>query len=153
VEEEFEILVDVLDEPTCWRLLARAALGRVGFLDGDDLVVLPVNAAVHHGQVVIRTAVGTSLARAATAGRRVAFEVDHSDRVAESGWSVLVRGRLRDVTDGAERRNVDDRSVRPWMPGPRDVWLVVEPTVVTGRAVHRRRRIPPPFGVASMPID
>ena len=153
VEEEYEILVDELDAPTCWRLLSRAGFGRVGLLDGgDDLVVLPVNAAVVHDRILIRTADGTSLARAAAAGGRVAFEADHTDRVAESGWSVLVRGHLRDVTDGAERGQVDALTVRPWMPGPRDVWLVIDPLVVTGRSIHRRRRIPPPFGVSSMPL-
>lgn len=154
VEEEYEILVDDLDEATCWRLLSRAGFGRVGFLDGEeDLVVLPVNAAVVHDRIMIRTAEGTSLARAATSGGRVAFEADHTDRVAESGWSVLVRGHLRDVTDAEERRHVDDLTVRPWMPGPRDVWLTIDPFEVTGRSIHRRRRIPPPFGVSSMPID
>ena len=60
-----------------------------------------MNCAVVDRRVVFRTAWTSSLASLG-AGARVGFEADHADQVAESGWSVLVRGRLRDVTDGPE---------------------------------------------------
>src|SRR4029079_12559937 len=97
--DEYDIEVTELDEETCWRLLARAGFGRVGFVDVDDeLAVLPVNAGVHNGRVIFRTAEGASVARRGD-GSMVAFEADHTDHVAEAGWSVLVRGRLWDVSD------------------------------------------------------
>ena len=117
VDDEFEILVEELDEPSCWRLLSRAGFGRVGLLHDGEIVVLPVNAAVVDRRVVFRTADESMLA--AGDGTTVAFEADHTDRVAESGWSVLVRGRLVDVTERPETAAWHELTVRPWLPGPR----------------------------------
>lgn len=149
---DYDILVDELDEPTCWRLMVRAGFGRVGFMQGDDLIVLPVNAAVSEQRVIFRTADGTSLAAAGT-GSAVAFEADHTDRVAESGWSVLVKGRLWDVTDRPETANWHELAVRPWVPAPRNRWMMIEPTSVTGRMIHRHRNLPARMKASYMPPD
>ena len=139
--DQYDIAVAELDEDTCWRLLARASVGRVGFVDAErDLVVLPVNAGVHERRVIFRTADGTSLARHGD-GAIVAFEADHTDQVAEAGWSVLVRGRLWDVTDAAVPAEWSEFTVHPWAPPPRDRWMAIEPTRVTGRMVERHRRV------------
>jgi uncharacterized protein len=151
VDDEFEIMVEELDEPSCWRLLSRAGFGRVGLMHDGEIVVLPVNAAVVDRRVVFRTADESMLA--AGDGTTVAFEADHTDRVAESGWSVLVRGRLVDVTERPETATWHELTVRPWLPGPRNRWMVVDPAAVTGRSVHRRRILPHPPGVSYMPPD
>ena len=139
MEEQFEIVVDELTEETCWRLLTRVGFGRVGFRDGDGVAVLPVNAVTNDRQVIFRTRSGTSLAGAV--GLNVAFQADHIDDVAESGWSILVRGRLTEVTDPDRRRVLERSRLRPWAPGPRDQWMVIEPTTVTGRMVQRHRHL------------
>ena len=142
MEQDYEILVDELDEQACWQLLTRAGFGRVGFVEDDGVVVLPVNSAVREQCIIFRTGEGTSLA-AAGDGSVVAFEADHTDRVAESGWSVLVRGRLWDVTDRPEVATWSAVLVRPWAPGPRERWMRIEPTRVTGRTIQRHRNLPP----------
>ena len=139
--DQYDISVTDLDEDTCWRLLARAAFGRVGFVDSDgEVVVLPVNAGVHDHRVIFRTAAATSLARRGD-GSMVAFEADHTDHVAEAGWSVVVRGRLWDVTDGPIPAMWREFAVHPWAPPPRDRWMVIDPVRVTGRMVARHRRV------------
>jgi uncharacterized protein len=150
--DEYDIIVDELDDASCWRLLERAGFGRVGFCQGDEVVVLPVNAGVMHARVVFRTAAGTSLARAGD-GSVVAFEADHTDRVAESGWSVVVRGRLWDVTDRPEVATWHELAVHPWAPPPRDRWMMIEPTMVTGRMIQRHRNMPAGVHVPYMPPD
>jgi nitroimidazol reductase NimA-like FMN-containing flavoprotein (pyridoxamine 5'-phosphate oxidase superfamily) len=141
MEQEYDIRVDELDERTCWQLLTRAGFGRVGFVEDAGIVVLPVNSAVRDQRIIFRTAVGTSLA-AAGDGSVVAFEADHTDRVAESGWSVLVQGQLWDVTDRPEVATWSTVLVRPWAPGPRDRWMRIDPTRVTGRMIQRHRNLP-----------
>jgi hypothetical protein len=139
--DEYDIEMAELDQETCWRLLARAGFGRVGFVDtNDELVVLPVNAAVHDRRVIFRTADGTSLARRGD-GAMVAFEADHTDAVAEAGWSVVVRGRLWDVTTDPIPAAWHDFAVHPWAPPPRDRWMAIDPVRVTGRMVERHRRV------------
>ena len=135
---EYEITVDDLDEDMCWRLVAQAAVGRVAFIHDFELWVLPVNSAVVGGRVVFRTS-DDSMLRAAGDNSLVAFEADHTDRVNETGWSVLVRGRLRDVTDTPITGAWHELTVRPWAPGPRNRRMLIEPSAVTGRRIHRRR--------------
>lgn len=152
MDDEYDIMIDVLDEATCWRLAVRAGFGRVGFVLDDEVTVLPVNVAVTDGRVVFRTSSDTSLARAGN-GSSVAFETDHTDRVAESGWSVVIRGRLWDVTDRPETADWHQLLVRPWAPPPREVWMAIEPSAVTGRMIHRHRHLPPSARVPYMPPD
>ena len=151
--DEYDIAITELDEETCWRLLARAAFGRVGFVDSDgEVVVLPVNAGVHDRRVIFRTAAATSLARRGD-GSTVAFEADHTDHVAEAGWSVVVRGQLLDLTDGPIPAAGHDLAVHPWAPPPRDRWMVIEPMRVTGRMVERHRRVTSDVRVPYMAPD
>ena len=132
--DEFDIIVDVLDESTCWRLMSRSGFGRLGFMDGEELMVLPMNAAVSENRVVFRTTADSMFARAGN-GTKVVFEVDQTDRVAESGWSVLLRGVAEEVVEPAVRAALDELPLRPWAPGLRDHWIRVSPVTVTGRAI------------------
>ncbi len=138
MNDEYEITVDELDAEACWRLLSRARFGRVGFVADDAITMLPVNAAVSHRRIVFRTADDTSLA-AIRSGSVVAFECDHTDNVAESGWSVLVRGRIHDASGSPETRSWEELDVHPWAPRPRNRWMLIQPATVTGRMIHRHR--------------
>src|SRR4029077_19144845 len=79
-------------------LLGGASLGRVA-VSGDALpVVLPVFIAMVGDHIVFRTVPGTKLS-AAVQGAIVAVEADELDERTGEGWSVLVRGIAREVTD------------------------------------------------------
>lgn len=151
MDEDYEIVADELDEATCWRLLARVGFGRVGFVHAGAVAVLPVNVAVIGQRVVFRTGEHTSLT--AADGTAVAFEADHTDQVAESGWSVLVRGQLDTVTDAAEAAAFEESGLHAWAPDSRDRWMTITPTEVTGRMIQRHRNLPPGARVPYMPPD
>ena len=138
ITDRYAVNLEVLDDATCWRLLARAAFGRIVFFHDGELHVLPVNAAVKAEKVIFRVLDG-SLVASAGQGGMVAFESDEIDLTAESGWSVLVRGSLWDVTDTAAAMAWDELSVRSWAPGRHGRWMCVEPTAVTGRILSRKR--------------
>jgi Pyridoxamine 5'-phosphate oxidase len=123
-----------LDE--CLRFLRGTDLGRVAFMDGDFPVVLPVNYRLTDGAggewwLTLRTRSGNVIDQAPL---HVAFEVDGMDAVAHRGWSVLVRGDLRHVVPTAGTTNIGDSE--PWIDDGRDSWLIVEPTLVSGRRLH-----------------
>lgn len=124
-----------LDEAECRELLGTHGVGRIAVSDADGPVVVPVNYSVVDGAIVFRTAADTTPALAA--GNRVAFEVDRVDEAFSSGWSVLVRGGARSVTDPGDGRRLD-REARsgPWAGGARDLWIRVEPETVTGRRIR-----------------
>lgn len=152
MDDEYEITVDELDTDACWRFLAGCHFGRVGFVQDGAVLVLPVNVAISDEHVIFRTSAGSSLAAAGN-GAAVAFEADSTDRVAESGWSVMVRGSLWDLTDVRSMASWKDVEVHPWAPGASDRWMAVEPTLVTGRAIQRHRNVPAGVRLPYMPPD
>jgi uncharacterized protein len=136
---ETVVWVDDLDEAVCWRLVAGQAVGRVAFVDGGEPCVLPVNHCVTGTTIVFRTG-GETMLHSLGDGAPVAFEVDGSDGTAETGWSVLVRGHLSEVTDPAERARLAELLLfHPWAPGPKDRWMTIEPRHISGRSISRRR--------------
>ncbi|MEU6912798.1 helix-turn-helix domain-containing protein [Streptomyces olindensis] len=123
-----------LTEAECRALLATHGVGRLAVAADAGPVVLPVNYSVVDGAIVFRTEPGTVLAGAD--GRQVAFEVDRVDEAFSEGWSVLVRGPARAVTDPDETARLDDQAYSPpWAGGRRELWLRVEPVAVTGRRI------------------
>jgi uncharacterized protein len=135
-EHQYIVNYDDLEEAVCWRLASSVAVGRVGFVYDDDPIVLPVNSMVVDGRIAFRTA-GDSMLHALGSGDRVAFEADHFDTVAESGWSVLVRGHLWEVVDDELHNRLIAASTHPWAPGPKDRWMIIVPSVVSGRSITR----------------
>ncbi len=123
-----------LTEEQCWELLAGQQVGRLAVNDAHGPVILPVNYVVHAGTVVIRSDPGTKRA-AAVHSLPAAFEVDHVDDHRRLGWSVLVRGRLVEVTDPAERSRLDALALAPYVGGAKTHYLqLIEPTV-SGRRI------------------
>jgi nitroimidazol reductase NimA-like FMN-containing flavoprotein (pyridoxamine 5'-phosphate oxidase superfamily) len=125
-----------LEESVCWRLVSRVAIGRVGFVYDGEPMVLPVNSMLIEGKIAFRTA-GDSMLHELGDGEVVAFEADHVDPVSESGWSVLVRGHLWEVTDQALLDQLAASPTHPWAPGVIDRWMAITPSKVSGRSITR----------------
>lgn len=134
-----------LDEDACWELLAEHSVGRVAVATDGGPAIVPVNYAVDGRTLVYRTAPDASPARAVEADE-LAFEVDHLDEAQRIGWSVLVVGRARRLTDPEEVRSLAERLTgpdgdragggpEPWAGGTRDLWVRLAPGRVTGRRV------------------
>ncbi|MEU6244097.1 pyridoxamine 5'-phosphate oxidase family protein [Streptomyces sp. NPDC047024] len=118
----------------CRALLGDHGVGRLAVVPDDGPVVVPVNYTVVDNAIVFRTAANATPALAD--GERVAFEVDRIDDAFSRGWSVLVRGDARIVTDPGERDELAERAYSgPWAGGTRDVWVRLDPDAVTGRRI------------------
>ena len=103
----------------------------------DGPTILPLNYTVIDGAVLFRTA--PDAVPATAVGAHVAFEVDHIDEALSQGWSVLIRGFARAVTDpDAVRRLTELAYSGPWAGGERDVWVRLEPAEITGRRIAVR---------------
>ncbi|MGJ7439751.1 pyridoxamine 5'-phosphate oxidase family protein [Aquipuribacter sp. MA13-6] len=123
-----------LSESECWVLLREAMVGRLAVSVDDEPDVFPVNHVVDHGTLVFRTAEGTKLS--AAAGRRVAFEIDGYDPASGQAWSVVVKGRAREVTELYDVLDTMGLPLSPWHASPKPRFVRVEPTTVTGRRFH-----------------
>ncbi|MER6503291.1 pyridoxamine 5'-phosphate oxidase family protein [Streptomyces sp. NPDC001455] len=126
--------LQALSPDECRVRLSTHGVGRVAVPTPDGPAIIPVNYEVVDDAVVFRTAPGS--APAAAAGTDVAFEVDHIDEAMSQGWSVLVAGPARVVSDpGAMRRLADRAHTEPWAGGERGMWICIRPTRLTGRRI------------------
>ena len=123
-----------LTRSECFGLLANGQLGRVAVTDDHGPLVFPVNYVLDRHTVVFRTEPGTKL-HAASRGSRVCFEADGLDAAARTGWSVIVRGEITEVTDRAELARLRELPLQPWAPGARDHYVRILPAVLTGRRI------------------
>ena len=91
--------------------------------------------------VVFRTDPGSKL-DAATERESVAFEVDAIDEATRTGWSVVVRGTLAEITDPAQLKRLRALPLYPWAPGEKSRYVRVRPVSVTGRRIRIPHELP-----------
>jgi hypothetical protein len=111
------------------RLLGSVALGRVVFTQKAMPAIRPVNHLVEAGAVIIRTHLGAAVLT--TIGEVVAYEADSIDPHTHLGWSVVVVGRARVVTNPEDVAR-HERMLRPWVSTEMDHVIRIEPQIVTG---------------------
>ncbi|MFD8524848.1 pyridoxamine 5'-phosphate oxidase family protein [Streptomyces sp. NPDC012403] len=115
------------------RRLTEATVGRIVHTRDALPAVLPVNFLLEEsGAVLLRTSASSELVRAVD-GAVVAFEADEVDVAARSGWSVVVTGSASVVTDPDEHEHLVRTGPRSWVPWPVEVFVRIEPELVTGR--------------------
>ncbi len=130
------LVVAPVDDSECWRLLRSAELGRVGVTISAAPVILPVFYTVLDDTIIFRTGTGTKLT-AATSATVVVFEVDHFDPGTDTGWSVVMQGVAREVTDPtrlARLRSLPLRTVTDHDQGDR--FVAVPATTISGRVIQ-----------------
>ena len=122
-----------LSESECWRLLGSHDLGRIAFLVDGWPQVFPVNYSTEEGAVLFRSAPGAKATQGP--GSRACFEIDGWDDMASIGWSVMVQGTIRDITEAADEQALELRrlSPRPAAPGTRNLMLALVASRVSGR--------------------
>lgn len=126
--------LEILSEAESAELLRSHDLGRLGLIDDQGRpLIFPVNYFFDEGIVAFRTAPGTKLDIAP--GSYVSFEIDGWDPDEGVGWSVLVRGLARDVTEprGAPSGRIRYWPVEPRAPGSRLHWIGVWVDEISGR--------------------
>ncbi|RVU22735.1 helix-turn-helix domain-containing protein [Streptomyces antnestii] len=122
----------------CWERLSTHGVGRVAIDGPAGLLIVPLNYTVVDGAIAFRTAPDATPATAV--GNQVAFEVDRIDEALSQGWSVLLQGRGRAVTDPDTVRRLNALAYSgPWAGGERDMWVRVEPDAISGRRIVVRR--------------
>jgi nitroimidazol reductase NimA-like FMN-containing flavoprotein (pyridoxamine 5'-phosphate oxidase superfamily) len=116
-------------------LLASVPLGRIVFTVNALPAIRPVNHVVENGEVIIRThgdsAIATHTAKSGIGGIVVAYEADEIDPVTHLGWSVVVTGYARQITDPGQLAHYND-TVAPWVEHTMDQAVRIRPDMVNG---------------------
>jgi nitroimidazol reductase NimA-like FMN-containing flavoprotein (pyridoxamine 5'-phosphate oxidase superfamily) len=120
----------------CWDLLGSTPVGRIGVLVDSAPEIYPVNHVVDGRTIVFRTDRGAKL-RGLDRSPLVCFQVDGFDPAARTGWSVLAKGRAREVTAAEEERRLLRLDLSYWSVGPKPRWIRIEPDEVTGRRIFQ----------------
>lgn len=127
--------LEILHLGDCFQLLTSVPLGRIGFVAGGEVVILPVNFLVDGQDVVFRTAEGSKLS-AVEVGHYVGFEADSYDAATGTGWSVVVNGLAEIVDSDEEEARLDTLGLSSWGSGDSGrVWVRIRPLSITGRRI------------------
>ncbi|HEY2076356.1 MAG TPA: pyridoxamine 5'-phosphate oxidase family protein [Streptosporangiaceae bacterium] len=129
----------VLDSMTvaeCRQHLAGGGIGRFLFVEpGRGPVAIPVNFRMDEDDVVFRTGSEGSVA-AGVHQSPVSFDVDHLDDALSEGWSVLVTGEARVITDPGEIARAASLNIEPWAGGNKAAYVRLTARQITGRRIR-----------------
>ncbi|TDT97404.1 pyridoxamine 5'-phosphate oxidase-like protein [Streptomyces sp. 846.5] len=124
-----------LDSAEALRLLGSVGLGRIVFTQSALPAIRPVNHIIDNGDIVIRTHEGAALTlvteQAGETGVVVAYEADKIDPDTHLGWSVVVTGYARRVTDPPSLAHYQ-RLLEPWVDQAMDYAVCIHPEIITG---------------------
>jgi nitroimidazol reductase NimA-like FMN-containing flavoprotein (pyridoxamine 5'-phosphate oxidase superfamily) len=130
--------VTVLGPDECWDRLASAEVGRLAVVVHAEPEIFPVNYAVDGRTIVFRTAEGTKLAAVAM-NAAAAFEVDGYDAETGQAWSVVLKGIAHRLEHFDEIYAADELPLYPWQGTPKQFYVRIRHTSVTGREFTRVR--------------
>lgn len=122
-----------LSSQECETMLRAGVVGRIAVATPNGPYIVPVNYSVVDDAIVVRT---TPYSLVGTHGRNVvvAFEVDYVDHEQQHGWSVVARGRSKVVTTPEDLEHIRRLwAPRPWASGPRNLFLQIPWSELTGR--------------------
>ena len=128
--------LEELSPAQCRAHVAAGGVGRFLFAEpGRGPVAIPVNFRMDGDDVIFRTAHDGVIA-AGVRQPQVSFDVDHLDETSGEGWSVLMSGSARLITEPAELERVHVLGVEPWAGGSRPDFVRIVVTEVTGRRIR-----------------
>ena len=113
-------------------LLGSVNLGRLVFTHEALPAIRPVNHLVECESIIVRATAGAAIISAANRhGIVVAYEADSIDPDSHVGWSVIVVGTARLLTDDSAAARYRTR-LKPWVSGPVDDVITISSDLVTG---------------------
>ncbi len=128
-------VLETLTTQQCREHLAGGGVGRFLFVEpGRGPVAIPLNYLMDGDDIVFRTGRQGSIADAVR--QQVSFDVDHIDDTLSEGWSVLLSGTARIITDPAELQHATALGIEPWAGGDRDVYVRLSASQITGRRIR-----------------
>ncbi len=125
-----------LSEEQSWELLESRNTGRLGYLHEGRILIFPINYLVHDRSIYFRTSSDGAIG-AATPRPSMSFEIDLASPERSGGWAVLASGPAKHVKDPELLTFLWGRIMpEPWGAGLRDLFVCIEPTIITGRSVY-----------------
>lgn len=135
MEHQHQPRVEELTSAEALELLQRHSyVGRLGFIVDGLPMILPVNYLATEDSIVFCTEPGTKLS-VVGGGAPVVFEVDDSRPLYHAGWSVIVQGTAREITDAAELDELRRGPLRSWAARSTGHWVRISVDGISGRRI------------------
>jgi nitroimidazol reductase NimA-like FMN-containing flavoprotein (pyridoxamine 5'-phosphate oxidase superfamily) len=113
-------------------LISSVPIGRLVFTHQALPAIRPVNHLVEGESVIVRATAGAAVTAAAGRdGVVVAYEADEIDNNARVGWSVIIVGTARLLTDEMAADRYRAR-LTPWLSESMDDVIIITADIVTG---------------------
>lgn len=112
-------------------LLGGVSLGRIVFTHRALPAIRPVNHLVEGESIIVRATTGAAIISASRDGTVVAYEADSIDPDTHDGWSVIVVGTARLLTDDAAAARYR-LLLHPWISGESDDVIMISTDMVSG---------------------
>jgi transcriptional regulator with XRE-family HTH domain len=125
--------LDPLSAEQCDVHLGMGKFGRLVYGAGRGPVAIPVNYEYTDGQIIVST--DPEKATWLEGLRIVGFEVDRVDAGLSEGWSVLVTGEVRIVSDPDEIQRLSSLELASWGDRDEHTLIAITPTQITGRVI------------------
>ncbi len=125
--------LDELSENECLALLKSHSTGRLAILKDDEPSIFVINYLLDGHTVAFRTDPGMKLEGASF--HPVSLEIDELDEKTHAGWSVVVNGFGRDITEAVDEWSEEIRNIDllPWVAGEKGHWVAIVNPTITGR--------------------
>lgn len=122
-----------------WDLLAATNVGRMACSQGALPSIRVMNHIVDDGLIIVHTRLhsleGTQIQRWQPAGVVVAYQTDSINAERQCGWSVVVTGLARPVTD-LELITRYAARMRPWISQPMDTFVSITAEIISGTRIQ-----------------
>jgi uncharacterized protein len=128
-----------LDRGECLQFLGATSVGRIAYPVDAGARILPVNYILANDCIIFRTVPDGEIYRHALSST-CAFEIDETDEFFESGWSVVVVGRLELATEDDFAQMQFGKQPEPWAAGNRYMFVRLPCEEVSGRRIMGRGR-------------
>lgn len=127
--------IEILDAEECDGLLRDTLVGRLAVSISDRPEIFPINYVVTDHGIVFRSGAGTKLAGAVLT-HHVALEIDGYEPENRTAWSVVVKGRARQIERMQDVYDAEDLPLFPWVTSPKPNFVCIEPREITGRRFY-----------------
>jgi Pyridoxamine 5'-phosphate oxidase len=128
----YERRMEELTRSQSMELLGTVPVGRIVFTHHALPAVRPVNHLIDGELIIVRATTGAAITQAAEyRGMVVAYEADAIDPARRLGWSVIVVGTARLVTDPVVAARYRSK-IEPWIAGPTDDVISISTDMVHG---------------------
>ncbi len=125
-----------LSNEECFELIKTQEVGRLGVIVDVQPLIFPVNYIFDDRAIIFKTTIGTKFTHASL--DKVVFEVDSVDYATRTGWSIIIEGVARDITNAIDSISESERHLKfnSWITNDDEHYVRIHISSISGRRIN-----------------